>query len=74
MTIGSAVRFVTDCSMHPGLNLCISKDFPIHVDIRSMELTILCLRGHRKKFLNYFAFLFLKVVLILANNEDPIEM
>ena len=32
------------------------------------------LRGHRKKILNYDAFLSLNVVLILVNSADPDEM
>ena len=45
-------------------------DFPIHIGTISM--CTFC--GHKYTFLNYDAFLYLKLVLILANSADPDEM
>ena len=45
----------------------------MHINIVG-ECQLSTLRGRRQKFLNYHVFLSLKVVLILANSEDPDEM
>ena len=44
-------------------------DFPIHSDTISTDL-----RGQSSKCLNFNIFLFLKIILILANSADPDEM
>ena len=49
-------------------------DFPILIDTISMGLPIVYFKGLQVEFLNYDAFLSLKVVLILANSADPDEM
>ena len=46
----------------------------MHMDTISMGLPIVYFKGHRKNYLIYDVFLFLKVVLILANSADPDEM
>ena len=49
-------------------------NFSIYVDTIVTGLPICMLKGHRWKFLNYDAFLSLKVVLILTNSADLNEM
>ena len=45
-------------------------NFSIYVDTIGTGLPICMLKGHRWKFLNYDAFLSLKIVLILTNSAD----
>ena len=49
-------------------------DFPIHIDIISMELPTVYFKGLQVALFYYDVVLFLKVVLILANCADPDEM
>ena len=55
-------------------------DSPIHIDTISMALPIVPLKGSQMEgsqvlnLLNYDALLSMKVVLIIANREDPDEM
>ena len=50
-------------------------DFPTHIDTIGMGLSIVYFKGSLVVFfLNYNVFLFLKVVLILANSAGPVEM
>ena len=48
-------------------------DFPI-LNTICMGLPILNFKGWQVKFLNYDVFLYLKIVLMLANSVDPDEM
>ena len=59
-----------------GTNKVYPLDFPIYNDT-SMGLTILYFSGSQVKVVtgnNYYVFLSLNVVLILANSADPDEM
>ena len=47
---------------------------PIDIDAITMVLSILCLKGSKVQVSKYDVFLFLNVVLILANSADPYEM
>ena len=49
-------------------------DFPIHIDTISMGLPIVCFKESQVEFINYDAFLTLKIVLTLANSAGPDEM
>ena len=52
-------------------------DFSVHIDTLSMGVPIVYFMGSQielKNCLNYDVFVSLKVVFILANSEDPIEM
>ena len=53
------------------LSLFILIDFLIHIDIKAWICPFCILRGNRSKFLNYHAFLSLKIVFILENSADP---
>ena len=56
------------------INPLYSDSLPIHINTRSMDVSILHIRGPRKNFLNYGVFLPFKIVLILVNSADPDEM
>ena len=64
------VRF----SMYSTFTLFILIDYPIINDTISMGYSLLYLRGHRSNFLNYDAFMSLKIVFILSNSTDSDEM
>ena len=50
-------------------------DLPIHIDTINMEMLILYFKGSYVEIsFNYDIFLFLRVVIILANSADPDEM
>ena len=49
-------------------------DFPIHIDSMIMGLPIVYVKGSQFFFQNFDVFLFLKLVLILANSADSDEM
>ena len=53
---------------------CILIDYPIQTDKIWTRSSIIYLRGHRKKFPNYGAFLSMKIVFILVNSEDSCEL
>ena len=56
------------------LTLCVLMDFPIHIDSMIMGLPIVYVKGSQFFFQNFDVFLFLKLVLILANSADSDEM
>ena len=62
-TPGSTIGLVTNCSTGPGV-----------IDTKRIGSPFISLRSFRLEYSKYDVFLFLKIVPIFANSEDPDEM